>query len=105
MSPARQYLPPNVINERTWIPLGAAGVIVAFIVGATWKISDELHKIQETVRDVSSYRWTMLDQRDYVEQMRQLNAAVSRSDGKSGLLIPDPMEIRRRTVQSQANTQ
>lgn len=103
MSPARQYLPPNTLNERTWIPLGAAGVIVVFIVGATWKISDELHKMQETVREVTSYRWTVIDQRDYADQMRQLNSTVQRTDGKSGLLVPDPVEIRRRTIQTQAN--
>lgn len=91
------------LTDKTWIPLGATLAIVGAITTATWVLSGRLHQVETALRDAGRDRWTLTDQRDYANQMAAHNQAVARSDGKTGLLIPDPVEIRERTLKTQRN--
>lgn len=93
--------PFNRLSEKTWLPLGMVAAVIVSIAIATWRISGQLHAMESAVRDAARDRWTLTDQNDFANQLAVLNGAVTRTDGKAGILIPDPRGIRVRTLESQ----
>lgn len=83
------------------MPLGVTVTLGIFISGATWYIGQHLQRVETALSELTRDRWTLTDQIDYANQMAYHNRAVSKSDGTVGLLVPDPRDIRVRTIQTQ----
>jgi hypothetical protein len=89
-------------NSRFALTLGGAVAVAGSLLYAGWfangllrDIKDELGALRRDMRAVSSDRWTGRDMRDYSAELKDLNTAVSRTDGKVGLLVPDVRHIIR----------
>lgn len=89
-------------NSRFALTLGGAVAAAGSLLYAGWfangllrDIKDELAGIRTELRDVSQDRWTGRDMRDYSTELKDLNSAVARGNGQTGIVVPDVRRIQR----------
>ena len=89
-------------NSRVALTVGSAVGVCGALLYAGWfsanmlrDIKDEVSGLRSDIKAASSDRWTGRDMRDWGTEAERLNTAVTRSEGKLGLILPDARNIQR----------
>ncbi len=89
-------------NSKVALTLGGITAVSGALLYAGWfganmlrDIKDEVAGLRADIRSASTDRWTGRDMRDFASDARELNTAIQRSDGKTGLILPDVLRIQR----------
>lgn len=89
-------------NSKFSVTLGAIIAVAGSLLYAGWfasgllrDIKDEVVAARAEVKAAAADRWTGRDMRDYAAESKDLNNQVQRTDGKSGLYVPDVRRIQR----------
>lgn len=75
------------LEEKTWIPLGAAAAVICAIAVGSWRVSSAVAELKADIRTSATDRWTGSDMQEWTYQLRESNAA-------RGLAVPNPRQVR-----------
>ncbi len=70
--------------------IGIAGTLFASGIGATWYLSDTLHRIENGIADIRRDSWTVRDATRYHNELTQALKTVEVEDGHLVIDFPPP---------------
>lgn len=84
-------------NSKVALTVGSAITVGGFLLWLGWtaaQLAGDVRSELQGIRAELRAGWTSRDMRDYSSELERLNAAVSRTDGRSGIMVPDARGIQ-----------